>query len=192
MTDEDIRNAVPQYTPRDITLRFDTNEVVLPRNTILWGKDFLAIRVIQENLGRRPIAWALSATGSHYQLNHLLVQQGLAVRLLPEPPDTSSGRYDNRRMLGSLLDLPVTDTLITQTYRYADLMERGAAGLETTASSTAGTLSVVFTQMAYAMEARGDTAAAVRYLESASRLSNNPALRQALAEFRAGLPANRP
>jgi hypothetical protein len=122
----------------------------------------------------------------------LLVQQGLAVRLLPEPPDTSSGRYDNRRMLGSLLDLPVTDTLITQTYRYADLMERGAAGLETTASSTAGTLSVVFTQMAYAMEARGDTAAAVRYLESASRLSNNPALRQALAEFRAGLPANRP
>jgi uncharacterized protein HemY len=86
----------------------------------------------------------------------------------------------------------VTDSLLFGAYRYADLFERGAEGLETTASSTAGTLSVVFTQMAYAAEARGDTASAVRYLEPASRLSTNPALKQALAEFRAGLPANRP
>jgi hypothetical protein len=192
MTDEDIQSAVPQYTSRDITLRFGTHEVILPQNTVLYGKDFLSIRVLQENLGKRPLGWALSATGSFYQLNHLLVQQGLAIRVMPEVVDTTNPRYDNRRMLGALLDLPVTDSLLFGAYRYADLFERGAEGLETTASSTAGTLSVVFTQMAYAAEARGDTASAVRYLEPASRLSTNPALKQALAEFRAGLPANRP
>ncbi|HEU5304674.1 MAG TPA: hypothetical protein VFU40_08525, partial [Gemmatimonadales bacterium] len=192
MTDEDIQSAVPQYTPRDIPLRFGTHEVVLPQNTVLYGKDFLSIRVLQENFGRRPLAWALSATGGFYQLNHLLVQQGLAIRVMPEPADTTDPRYDHRKMLGAVLDLPVTDSLLFGTFRYADLLERGAEGLETTANSTAGTLSVVFTQMAYAAEARGDTAGAVRYLEPASRLSSNPALKQALAEFRAGLPANRP
>jgi hypothetical protein len=192
MTDEDIQSAIPQYTPRDIPLRFGPHEVVLPQNSVLYGKDFLSIRVLQENFGRRPLAWALSATGNFYQLNHLVVQQGMAIRVMPEVPDTTDPRYDNRRMLGALLDLPVTDSLLFGTYRYADLLERGAEGLESTANSTAGTLSVIFTQMAYAAEGRGDTTSAVRYLEPASRLSNNPALKQALTDFRAGLPANRP
>ncbi|HEX9893534.1 MAG TPA: DUF2723 domain-containing protein [Gemmatimonadales bacterium] len=192
MTDADIASAVPQYLPRDVTLRFGQHEVTLARGAVLSSNDFLSIRVLQENLGRRPLAWALSAAGNFYQLDHLLLQQGVALRLEPQPADTTSGRYDLRRMLGAVLDLPVTDSLILGTYRYADLLTRGAAGLESTAGSTAATLGVVFTQMAFAYESRGDTAAAVRYLEPATRLSNNPALRQALDQLRAGLPANRP
>jgi hypothetical protein len=119
------------------------------------------------------------------------VQQGLAIRVLAAPPDSTSGRYDFRRMMGAPLDLAVTDSLLFQTYRYGAVLTRGADGLETTARSMAGTLGVPFTQMAYAAEARGDAASMIRYLEPAARLSSNPAIRQALAEARESLPPNR-
>ncbi|HET9514735.1 MAG TPA: DUF2723 domain-containing protein [Gemmatimonadales bacterium] len=186
MSNEDIANALPQYLPQDVTLRFGTHEVTLAQNTVLSPNDFLTIRVIQENLGRRPLAWGLAAAGKVYQLDHLIVQQGLGMRLLPEPPDTTSGRYDLRRMLSAPLDLPVTDSLIFGTYRYADLLARGARGLESTAASTAATLGIPFTQMAYAYLGQGDTAAAIRYLEPATRLSNNPAIKQMLDDLKTG------
>jgi hypothetical protein len=192
MSNEDIANALPQYLPQDVTLRFGTHEVTLAQNTVLSPNDFLTIRVIQENLGRRPLAWGLAAAGKVYQLDHLIVQQGLGMRLLPEPPDTTSGRYDLRRMLNAPLDLPVTDSLIFGTYRYADLLARGARGLESTAGSTAATLGIPFTQMAYAYLGRGDTAAAIRYLEPATRLSNNPAIKQMLDDLTSVFSSRRP
>jgi hypothetical protein len=198
MTDSDIQSAVPQYLPRDVSLRFGTHEVTLARGDLLYAKDFLSIRVLQENLGRRPLAWGLSAAGNSYHLDSLLLQQGLAIRVLPEPLDsTATALIDYRMMLKAPLDLAVSDSLLFSTYRYADLLRRGARGLETTSSSTASTLSVVFTQMAYAYEARGDKAMTVRYLEPASKLSNNPAIKRALEELKAESgttpgPANQP
>ena len=192
MTDEEIVSAVPQYLPADVELRFGEHQVTFPRNTIFYGKDFLSVRVIQQNFGRRPIAWALTAGGQYYRLDRFLAQQGLAIRIIDAPPDSTSGRYDFRRIMGAPLDLAVTDSLLFQTYRYGDVLTRGAARLETTARSTAGTLAVPFTQMAYAAEARGDAARMIRYLEPAARLSTNPAIRQALTEVRESLPAKRP
>jgi hypothetical protein len=187
MTDEEIRAAVPQYLAQDVRVRFGDHPVLFAKNTVLYGKDFVSIRILQENLGRRPIAWALSAAGNFYQLEPFLVQQGLAVRVLPAPVDTTSPRYDLRRMMGAPLDLAATDSLLLGTYRYADLLAGDHRDLESTARSTAGTMGVVFTQMAYAMEDRGDPAAMLRYLEPAARLSSNPALKAALDELRATL-----
>jgi len=192
MTDQDIASAVPQYLPADVALRFGDRPVTFPKNTVFYGKDFLAVRVIQQNFGRRPIAWALTAGGQFYRLDPLLAQQGLAIRVMDAPPDSASGRYDFRRMMGAPLDLAVTDSLLFQTYRYGDVLTRGAEGLETTARSTSGTLGVPFTQMAYAAEARGDAGGMIRYLEPAAKLSSNPAIRQALVEIRESLPAKRP
>jgi hypothetical protein len=192
MTDPEIAAAVPQYLSADVTLRFGDHAVMFPRNTVFYGKDFLAVRVLQQNFGRRPIAWALSAGGQYFKLDRFLLQQGLAIRLMAEPVDTTEPGYDLRRMMGAPLDLATTDSLLFGVYRYGEVLSRGADGLETTARSTAGTLGVPFTQMAYAAEARGDGAAVLRYLAPAASLSTNPAIRRALAEARDSLPAKRP
>jgi hypothetical protein len=192
MSDDEIASAVPQALRNDVRLRFGAHEVTLTRNTVLYGKDFLSIRVLQQNAGRRPIAWALSASGTFYQLNPWLVQQGLAIRLVEDAPDSLDARFDFRRMMGAPLDLPTTDSLLMGTYRYAGLLERGADGLDPTPLSTAATLGVPFTQMAYAAETRGDLAAMVRYLEFAARLSINPAIRATLEELRSQVPAQEP
>jgi hypothetical protein len=192
MTDAEIAEAVPQYLADSVTLRFGDHALTLPKNTLLYGKDFLSIRAIQQNFGRRSIAWSITAGGTWYGLDGFLAQQGLATRLLEQPVDTLDPRYDLRRMMGAPLDLAVTDSLLMQTYRYADLMAHGVAGLESTPLSTASVLSVVFTQMATAAESRGDGRGMVRYLEGASRLSANPALAAALEEARRQVPANQP
>ena len=56
-------------------------------------------------------------------------------------------------------------------------------------SGIASTLGLPFTQLAYAMEQRGDTARMVKYLERASLLSSNPALSAALKELKRRVPA---
>lgn len=183
MSNEDIANAVPQLLPDDVRLRIGTQEVTLPKNSALYGKDFLVVRVLQENFGRRPLVWALSAAGAHFGLNHLLVQRGVGIYLDTQPPDSTSPRYDFLRMLQSPLDLAVTDSLATGVYRYGDLLERGADGLETTALASASTLSLPFTQMSYAAQSRDDLESAVRYLQYAAKLSVNPAIRGGLVEL---------
>jgi hypothetical protein len=87
-------------------------------------------------------------------------------------------------MMGAPLDLVTTDSLLFGTYRYAELLDRPPGPLETTARSTASTLGVPFSQMAYAMEGRGDFQGMLRYLEPAARLSANPAVQAALEEVR--------
>ncbi len=192
MTDAEIAAAVPQRLGQDVRLRIGREEVTLPRGTVLYGRDFVSLRILQQNAGRRPVAWALTAAGSSYGLDHLLVQQGMAIRLLEQPPDTLGGGYDLRRLMGSPLDLAVTDSLLFGVYRYGGLLESGVEGLESTPRSMAATLGVPFTQMAYAAETGGDPRAALRYLEPAARLSTNPAIRQALDEARASVPSIRP
>lgn len=184
MSNDDIANAVPQFLPDDVRLRIGEHDVTLGKDMPLYGKDFLAIRVLMENYGRRPIVWALSAGGQHFGLNHLLVQRGIGLYLESQPADSTSPRYDFLRMLQAPLDLPVTDSLANGVYRYAELMERGAEGLETTAMATASTLSLPFTQMAYAAQARGDLEEAIRNLEKAAKLSINPAIRGGVEELR--------
>jgi hypothetical protein len=184
MTDEEIRQAVPQLLPAAVTLRVGPHEVTLPAGRALYGKDFLALRVLQQNVGRRPVAWAITATESFFGLDPWMVQQGLAMRVMAEPPDTLAGRYDTRRVMGVPLDLVKTDSLLFGVYRYGDLLARGARGLESTSQFAAGTLSVPFTQMAYAAEARGDLVAMERYLSHAVQLSVNPALWAVLDELR--------
>jgi hypothetical protein len=192
MTDEEIRAAVPQFLPKDVTLPVGSYQTSLPANTVLYGKDFLSIRVIQQNFGRRPIGWGLTALGNGYGLDRFLVQRGIAVMLEPAPVDTTSPNLDLRRLMTAPLDVAGTDRLTMEVYRYADLLKRPKRALETTASGIASTLGLPFTQLASAMEQRGDTARMVKYLERAALLSSNPALSAALSQLKRALPASRP
>jgi hypothetical protein len=186
MTDQEIAQAIPQILPRDVTLPVGPYTTTLAANTVLYANDFLSLRVIQQNFGRRAIVWGLTATGSGFGLERFMVQRGLGITLLGTPVDTTDMRYDFRRMMGAPLDLAVTERLMMETYRYARLLEVEGERreLESTASGIASTLGLPFTQLAFAMEQRGDTARAVQFLERAVKLSSNPALAAALEEIR--------
>jgi hypothetical protein len=189
MTDEEIRAAVPQILPREVTLPVGSFATTLPAESVLYGKDFLSLRVIQQNFGRRPIVWAITALGNNYGLDRFMVQRGLAVSLEPAPVDTTAPTLDLRRMMGVPLDVPATELLLTAVYRYADLLERPRRELESTSSGISSTVGIPFTQLATAMEQRGDTARTILYLERASHLSDNPAVEQALHLLRAARPS---
>ncbi len=95
--------------------------------------------------------------------------------------DTTRSDVDLHRILGTALDIPVTDRLIWETYRYAGLLKAPvAADLEPTAQGVASNLALPFAQLTYAYEGRGDQQQAIRNLERASLLSPNPALKRAL------------
>jgi hypothetical protein len=189
MTDQEIAQAIPQILPKDITLPVGPHTTTLAANTILYANDFLVLRVIQQNFGRRPLVWGLTATGNSFGLDRFLVQRGLGINIVPVTVDSTDSRYDFRRMMGAPLELPMTERLLMETYRYARLLEGPRRELESTASGIASTLGLPFTQMAYAMEQRGDTAKTILFLERAALLSGNPAVAAALEELKRTAPA---
>jgi F0F1-type ATP synthase membrane subunit c/vacuolar-type H+-ATPase subunit K len=187
MTDQEIAAAVPQILSRDVELEVGPHRVRLPGQSVLYAKDFLTLRVIQQNFGRRPIVWALTAGGKYYGLDHLVLQQGLGLAMQSEPVDTTSSSYDLTRLMGAPLDVPTTERLVTETYRYAGLLKAGnRIELETTAAGIASTLGLPSTQLALAAESRADTASMTRHLERAAILTRNPALRARVDSIRPG------
>jgi hypothetical protein len=113
-----------------------------------------------------------------------VVQQALGFALRTSPPDTTSPALDTRRLAGAPLDIPTTERLVWETYRYGRLLEGDVTTLESTSASIASTISLPFTQLAYAYSARGQEDKLARAVERASQLSPNPSLRTALAELR--------
>lgn len=189
MTDAQIDAAMPQLLGSDVPVAVGPYQTTLRANTAVYSKDILSLRVIQQNFGRRPVVWSLTAGGTYYGLERFLVQRGIGIHLEGAPVDTTAPGLDLRRLVGVPLDLPVTERLMTETYRYADLLKRVRTPLESTSAGIAGTLGLPFTQLALAAELRGDQAAAVRYLELAARLSTNPLVAAALDDARRKLPS---
>jgi hypothetical protein len=147
---------------------------------VLYGKDFVSLRIIQQNFGRRPLAWGLTAVGGAYGLDSLLVQRGLAVLLEPAPADTTDLRYFVGGFVTIPLDLPITQRLVFETYRYADLLEAPPRRLESTAAGISSTLGIPLILLGQAAQLRGDTATALRALRPAVALNPNPGVRAML------------
>lgn len=189
MTDADIASAVPQLIRADVDIAYGPYRVRVPANTPFYGKDFLAVRVIQQNFGRRPIAWSITAGGDYHGLDALMVQRGLVMVLESVPPDSTAPSLDFSSGYGPPLDVPATERLVTEVYRFGQLLTRGPAALDPTARSIASTMAVPFTQLAGAAEARGDQAAMLRWLDPAWRLSYNPRIGEALDSVRARVPS---
>ncbi len=190
MTDAEIEAAVPQYLSKPVEIGFGPYRTRLDSNTVIYTEDFVSIRLIQQNFGRRPIGWGLTSSGKYYGLEPLLLQRGLGITLEATVPDTTDRNIDFRRMFDAPLDIKATEDLLSGNYRYSELMTRSAAGLETTAAGIAQTLAMPFTQLAFHAEGAGDWAGVVRYLEKAAQLSTNPGVADALAEARARLKSN--
>ncbi len=187
MTDDEIATAVPQILPRAIRLTFGPWQAQLDSNSVVYTEDFVSIRILQQNVGRRPIVWALTSGGKYYGLDRLVVQRGIGLVIESTPPDSANPRYDYTGMFRVPLDVPVTERLMTETYRYADLLGRPHGELETTSAGIAQTMGVPFTQLAFAYESRSDFQKMVQYLERAIGLSTNPTLKRALDQARGRL-----
>ncbi len=180
LSDEQIEASRPVMLSEDIALQIGPIAHRLRKGTPVYSRDFAILRILQDNSGRRPIAWSMTTGGEFYGLERYLLQTGLVMQLQPQLVDTTRADVDNRRILGLSLDIPTTDALLWTTYRYAGLERGRVADLEPTAQGVANNLSLPFAQLAYAYESRKDRAQAVRNLTRAGQLSTNPALQRAL------------
>ncbi|MDQ2669091.1 MAG: hypothetical protein M3Y31_00525, partial [Gemmatimonadota bacterium] len=188
MTDDEIESAMyAQILPRDITVRVGPVTTTLPANRIMGPSDFVTMRILQQNAGRRPIVWSVTAGREYLGMDPYLVQQALGFQLHVSPPPDSMPGLDRMALAGSPLDVDLTERLVWETYRYAGLLEAGdeeVTELESTAAQFASTLALPYTQLAYAYRERGLFDRVARNLERAIALSPNPALRAALDELR--------
>ena len=179
MSDEQIAALQPQYLASDLLLRAGNLTHTYPADTPLQVSDIVVLRIIQENLGKRPIYFALSAgEGARMGLDAFVVQQGLAFKLLPD-----SARPGPRRLqgpIGALLDVDRTRDLLWGTFRYGRLLQADSLRLDPTSQSPAANLYFAFLGMggAYEQLGRGDSAL-VNY-RAAYRLVPSPQLRDYL------------
>ena len=185
MTDSMIATAMNGYVvPEDQQVALGPLTRTLRRGSFLLPNDILTLSVVQQNVRRRPIVWAITAGREFGGLSDYVVQQALGFALRSSPPDTTSPAIDTRRLAGAPLDLPTTERLVWETYRYGGLLEGDVTKLESTSASIASTLSLPFTQLAYAFSARGQQEKLVKAVERAIQLTPNPSLRTALGELR--------
>jgi hypothetical protein len=185
MTDSMIASALGGYlVPQDQQISLGPLRRTLKAGSFLLPNDIMTLAVIRQNVGRRPIVWAITAGREFGGLENYVVQQALGFSLRTSPPDTTSPTLDTRRLAGAPLDIPTTERLLWDTYRYTGLLEGDVTKLESTSASIASTLSLPYTQLTYAYSARGQQEKMLRALERAMQLTPNPALRAALAELR--------
>jgi hypothetical protein len=185
MTDSMIATAMNGYVvPEDQQVSLGPLSRTLTAGSFLLPNEILTLSVVQHNVGRRPIVWAITSGKGFGGLAEYVVQQGLGFGLRTTKPDSTSPSLDLRRLAGAPLDIPTTERLLWETYRYAGLLEGDVTKLESTSGSIASTLSLPYTQLAYAYSAQGQYDKMERALDRAMRLSPNPALRAALAELR--------
>jgi hypothetical protein len=180
LNDEQIAHAEGTLLPQDITLQIGPITHLLRKGTPIYSRDFAVLRILQDNLGRRPIAWSLTTGGEYFGLDRYILQQGLAMQLETAPVDTSRADVDVRRVLGTSLDVPTTERLAWETYRYSGLLSGRQNQLEPTAAGVANNLSLPLTQLTYAYESRGNRDKALQNLSRANQLSTSSAFRGAL------------
>ncbi|MBA3317884.1 MAG: DUF2723 domain-containing protein [Gemmatimonadales bacterium] len=186
MTDSMIATAMSGYAV-DRTQELKLGPVVrtLKEGTFLYPNEIVSLSLIQQNVGRRPIVWSVTAGGAMADLRDWVVQRGLGFHLQTAPPDSGDRALDFQRLAGAPLHVADTERLVYQTYRYAGLLRDGATELDPTSASAAASLALPPVQLVYAHQARGERERMERALEYAVKLSPNAGLRRALLELQA-------
>jgi hypothetical protein len=111
----------------------------------------------------------------------------MGFRLATARPDSTQPGISLGGIGNVAVDMPLTQRLAWDTYRYGALLSGTTDQLESTAASMASSLSIPFTILAYHADTVGDTAAVVKTLERAEQIAPNEAIRSALAAYRSHL-----
>ncbi len=185
LTDSQIEQAeIPVQLPEPLSVGFGTFTHVYPAGTIFYPNDLMMIRVMQQNLGRRPIVWSITAGRSFVGLGDRVLQRGLGYAILPTPPDTTAPGIVGNVIGQWPVDLDVTDSLAWHTYRYARLLDGEPAQLDPSVAVQARALSYPFTALGFAHAELGQIDTALANLARAVQLSDDPAVRGAYEQLR--------
>ncbi|MBI3982408.1 MAG: DUF2723 domain-containing protein [Gemmatimonadetes bacterium] len=169
LTNEEILRLVPQLLPSTIRFKAGRVEHVYQEGTPLYVKDILILRLLQENWNRRPIYFSLTAgSGSWLGLHRYMTQEGLVLRVHTVTPPDSTRLAQG--LLGVPLDVPRTQHLTWDVYRYARLLEADTLRLDPTPGNIATNLSIPPLSLGQAYQVMGRQDEAVRNLEMAYRL----------------------
>jgi len=190
LSDADIESMVPQRLRDSLRFRVGLIDHTLPANTPLFIKDMLMLRLIAENAGRpegqrRPIFYSTTAGSSNWinlGLDRYVVQEALTLKVYAnERPDLSRL---GQGLFGAV-DIPRTDSLAWNIYRYAGLFDVDSLDLYPTERNIATNLTLPFLTLSRAYQLRGDLEAARRNLERAYHLTADPSYRAALQRLTA-------
>jgi uncharacterized membrane protein YhaH (DUF805 family) len=186
MSDAEIATvaASPVMLDRDLSFPVGPLSTTLQRGRVLYPNDIASLRILQQNLGRRPIVWALTTGDAYLGLRDYVVQRGLGFELVTARPDTTGGALVGGGIGNVPFDFPITDSLAWQTYRYGSLLTGDTRRLESTSASMASSLSIPFTLLAFEYDRLGDTTKVIQNLERADRIAPNEAIESALQGVR--------
>lgn len=195
MTDSMIRVASRGYRIRG-TQRLELGPITrtLHDGTLLLPSDLVAMSIVRQNIGRRPLVWAATTGKSIGGLTEFAVQRGMGFEVLASRPDTGSTDLAPDLSGGVPLDVPTTEALVWDTYRYAGLLDQTNSTLETTSAQAASSLAPPFVRLVSVYAGRGDRRQMERAADAAARLSSNPRLRTTLLSTLTGgdsVPAGR-
>jgi hypothetical protein len=185
-SDEQIGALYPRLLPQGFTFRAGRIAHEFQAGTPLYVKDVLMMRLIQENAGKRPVYYSVTAgSGNWLELHEYLTNEALAIRLnVANAPDTA--RLLPASVLGIPVDVPRTDSLVSVVYRYARLFEADSLDLDPTTRNIATNLSLPFLALGQAFETRGDRARALQYLRRGYHLSPNAELSEVIRMLDSG------
>jgi hypothetical protein len=180
LSDAQIDALQPQLLNQDLTFRAGRVARTFARNTPLWVKDVLMMRLMQENLQHRPVYYAVTAgSGNWLGLHPYMASEGLMIRVhLAAPPDSTT------LVAGSVLGIPVnvprTDSLVHHIYRYAGLFQADTLDLDPTNRNIATNLSLPFLALGQGLEVFGYRDRAIEALRKGYHLAPNADLKTVL------------
>jgi hypothetical protein len=182
-TDAEIATISPQFTSRALLFRVGQISRAIPPNTPLYVKDILMMRLMQENVGRRPVYYSLTAGTSNWAgLQRYLTGEGLVLRVNFTPPPDSL-RLLAGSVLGVPLDLQRTDSLLNHVYRYARLFAVDSLDLDPTDQTIASQLSIPFVALGQGFEVEGRRQKSLEALRKAYHLAPSPDLNRVIEEL---------
>lgn len=147
-------------------------------------RDIVTLRVLQSNLGRRPVTWSATAGRGFAGLTSHALQRGLVFWLLPSVPDTTDPGIV-ASVLGPVpIDVPMTSELAWQTYRYAGLLQGRPPRLEPTAEMQARILALPFTTLAFAYQQLGERDSMLVNIDRAAELNPERQMIEAAQQLR--------
>jgi hypothetical protein len=179
LTDEQIDQSASMLLPQDYTFRAGRMMITYPAESAFYVYDMLMIRLLQENAGKRPLYFSMTAGTSNWsRLSDYVTQEAMLFRVhAVEPPDST-------RLAPGIfqvpIDVPRTDSLVWNVYRYADLLTADSVRLDPTHRNIAINLSYPFYGLGLAYEMRGDTAQARKNVANGVKLYYLPEIARAL------------
>lgn len=181
LDDATIATLRPQLADQDYELPLATGgRLAIPKGTVLAAKDIAMFSILRSNVGKRPVAWAITTRRKLFDAP--VIQQGLAYVLPVKFPELESVAPGGE--VEPPMDLGVTRGLIDNQWSLGGLLEADLSELEPNVASMAHTMALPHARAGLGMLERGDTTEALRLLRRAAHLSvDNQPLRQFISDL---------